>query len=232
MSSEHSTDVFVFVGVRGAAKESDHRFLAGAVARVAGVDPGAVRIEQRCERCRGPHGRPVVVHPTGLANGPLHVSLSRAGNAVAVAVTLGGPVGIDIEEIAAASRATFADVAFNGAELAELSGLDPAELAWTRAAMWTGKEAVLKAWGVGLRVDPRELTVSVPARDHSVPVVLEAWRGAAFDLGSMRLAHFEPGAGLVGTVALLGPRHPRVRLMGPAGQDRAPVTGSGRSQDR
>lgn len=220
MSDGRSMDVFVVVGARGGAKEADHRFLADAVARVAGVDRRSVRIEQRCEVCGGPHGRPVVVQPAGLTTGRLHISLARAGHCVAVAVTFAGPVGIDIESIEAVSRAAFDDVAFGAAEQAALRGVVEADAAWTRAAMWTGKESVLKAQGVGLRVDPRELSVSVPSRDRSGPLFLNAWPGAGFPLGGMRLECFEPRPGLVGTVALLAARHPRVRLIDTA------VTGS------
>ena len=82
----------------------------------------------------------------------LHVSLSRAAGVSVVAVSRSGPVGVDVEVVA---RAGFDG--FDGVVLA------PGERATTpeqRARTWTRKEAVLKAAGLGLTVDPRLVDVS------------------------------------------------------------------------
>jgi len=62
-------------------------------ARWTGVAPSAIWLTQRCERCGGPHGRPVIEsHPR------VHVSLSHTSGAV-LAAAGPGPLGVDIEDL-------------------------------------------------------------------------------------------------------------------------------------
>ncbi|MBC7442533.1 MAG: 4'-phosphopantetheinyl transferase superfamily protein [Ramlibacter sp.] len=156
-----------------------------------------------------PHAGPP--HAGPLHAGPLHASLSRAADSVAIALTFAGPVGIDIESVEAVSRADFDQVAFGASELSALRSVPPADASWARAVLWTAKEAVLKCTGAGLRVDPRGLTVTLPdAGDPDAGTEsgtaaaprLAAWPGAGFPLDTMRLARFDPGPGLAGTVAV------------------------------
>ncbi|TFC84302.1 4'-phosphopantetheinyl transferase superfamily protein [Cryobacterium sp. TMT1-21] len=213
MNAERTRDVFVVVAPRGATDAADRGFLAAAAAWVLGVDPRHVSIDRTCDRCGGSHGRPVLNVPLSakgrtLHPWPLHASLSRAADAVAVALTFAGPVGVDIESLAAVSRADFDRVAFGAAEQGALHFVPPADAAAARAALWTAKEAILKCTGDGLRVDPRDLTVTLTAAaptgaatDAAAPH-LAAWPGAGFPLDTMRLARFDPGPGLAGTVAV------------------------------
>lgn len=193
--------VFVFLGERRSV-DADREFLARAVALVAGRDE--VTIERVCGRCGGDHGRPVVA-----GHGPIEVSLSRAADVVAVAVSLAGPVGVDIESVAAAARAPFDDIAFGPHERRELRFVDAADAAWARASMWTSKEAVLKAIGVGVVLDPARITVSVPRRERERHPEVEDFPGAA----GLRLTSFDPALGVVGTVALVSARRRRVRVV-------------------
>lgn len=202
MNDERSGDVFVVTGARGTTAADDHKFLADAVALVLGTGSEAVVIERRCPRCGGGHGRPIVAVAADGAARP-HVSLSRAGVTVAVAVTFAGPVGIDIESIRAVSRAPLDPVAFGPVERAALLSATGPGADQARAWLWTSKEAVLKAAGLGLRIDPSELTVSVPGRDDGAQPTLDAWPGAPFSVERMRLVRLAPGPGLVGTVAVL-----------------------------
>ncbi|MCY7290535.1 MAG: 4'-phosphopantetheinyl transferase superfamily protein [Cryobacterium sp.] len=206
MNPDLAGDVFVVVTSRGATDAADRRFLAAAAARVLGADPPgadplAVRIDRSCPHCGGQdHGRPLVAAPPGSTLGLLHVSLSRSDARLACALTFLGPVGVDIQSVAAVSRAGFDTVAFAPAELAALAELPPADVAGARARLWTAKEAVLKCTGDGLRVDPRDLGVSLAGQGAPR---LDAWREARFPVAAMRLLGFNPGAGLVGTVAVL-----------------------------
>ena len=196
---------------RAPTDAADRLLLAAAAAWVLGVAPPSVRIERSCPHCGGTdHGRPLVAVSPGAGSGagPLHVSLSRAGRCAAFALTFLGPVGIDIESVAAVSRAGFDPVlfdavAFGPAELAALTAVPSIDAAGARARMWTAKEAALKCTGDGLRVDPRDLTVSLPDFGAPTDPGLRAWRGAGFPVDALRLRGFEPGTGLVGTVAVL-----------------------------
>jgi 4'-phosphopantetheinyl transferase len=106
------------------------RRLAG---RMTGIAQGDIVIVATCPDCGGPHGRPAV---EGSA---LHVGLAHCGSTVVAVASWDGPVGVDIEDLATpASRI---------AAVAALTGL-------RSLRHWTRVEAVLKADGRGLRVDP------------------------------------------------------------------------------
>ena len=220
MNPVRAGDVLVVVAPRGATDAADRLFLAIAASWVLGLDPRSVRIARFCPHCGGQdHGRPLVaVSPGGRSGsstarlaaagsppacGPLHVSLSRAGGSVALALTLIGPVGVDIESVDAASRGGFDEVAFGPAEHAALAETASEDAAGVRARLWTAKEAALKCTGDGLRVDPRDLTVSLPGGGCGGSPRLDAWRGARVPVDALRLHGFAPGPGLVGTVAVL-----------------------------
>ena len=156
--------IVVRVLPRGASAEADRALLPSAVAELLGIDPSAVTVLRRCENCGGDdHGRPVVAGP---AHPPVWASLSRAGGLVAVAATSLGPVGIDIESLERVATAGFDDVAFSATERESLRTC--ADPTLRRAQLWSAKEAVLKARGTGLRVDPREVDAGNPA--HGIRV--------------------------------------------------------------
>lgn len=121
-----------------------------AVAEACGVDPGSVRVRRRCPACGSTqHGVPVAERADG---GPVpHLSISRTPDLVVVALA-DVPVGVDVE------RAGSADDGLAGVALAagEVVAAGPDGVLRT----WVRKEAVLKAAGTGLAVDPRTLTVS------------------------------------------------------------------------
>jgi len=107
------------------------------VSELTGVKSAAVNLVAVCSDCGGPHGKPVVVGST------LHVSLAHSPVAVVAAASWDAPVGIDLE-----GRPTAAVLAAIGS----LTG----EESLTR---WTRIEAILKADGRGLRVDPGHVVI-------------------------------------------------------------------------
>ncbi|WP_249669494.1 4'-phosphopantetheinyl transferase family protein [Cellulomonas hominis] len=123
-------------------------FLADA----CGVAPDTVRIRRRCPRCGSTdHGVPWAARADG---GPVpHLSTSRTGDRVAVALSDAGPVGIDVERRDADPGRTLAAVALAPGET-PAAGPDGLLRTWVR------KEAVLKAAGTGLTVDPRALVIA------------------------------------------------------------------------
>lgn len=114
-------------------------FLAGRMllrdlaADLTNATPAAVHLEAVCPECGGPHGQPVLV------DSDLHLSLSHAGDVVVAAASWGSPVGIDVENRVQPPERVTAIGALTG---------EASVLHWTRV------EAILKADGRGLRVDP------------------------------------------------------------------------------
>ncbi len=169
------------------------------------LDPAAVGLSATCVRCGGPHGRLSVSPPTGRA--PLHVSLAHAGDRVVVAVTEAGPVGVDVEPVTGVRFDGFDDVALGAGERRALADVADDDRASWRAQVWVRKEAVLKATGDGLTVDPRLVVVSAPP----APARLLAPVAAA-DPAGMALTDLDLGPEYAGCVALLAPGRPVVQL--------------------
>jgi 4'-phosphopantetheinyl transferase len=208
--------VVVLLIDRTATTMGDHRILADLVARLTGVGPANVTLHQRCPTCREPGHGPIRVSVAAEPGVPtVYVSLARADGTLAIAVTLAGPVGIDLEAITGLRRAPVAGALLSAAEARALSDLDPTAAAAAVGVLWTGKEAVLKAAGVGLRVDPRDLTIALPPgtpwdAGHGA---LVDWPDASFELGRVHLLPLAASAGLVGTVAVVCAERPVLRML-------------------
>jgi 4'-phosphopantetheinyl transferase len=164
-----------------------------AVAEACGVQPGAVRLRRRCPRCGSTgHGAPWAERSD---DGPVpRLSMSRTTDLVVVALA-GFPVGVDVERAGGADDA-LADETLAGVALAE--GEQPAAGPDGVLRSWVRKEAVLKATGTGLSVDPRALRVS-DAAGH--PLVTAAGPVAPPDGARWWLTDLDLGAGHVAALA-------------------------------
>ncbi|WP_051388725.1 4'-phosphopantetheinyl transferase family protein [Arthrobacter sp. 35W] len=130
-------------------------------AELLGVDPAQLRAVYGCPDCGGgdsvDHGRPGYWHrgaPTGL-----RLSLSRSGGWALLGGTLerGVEVGVDLQKVAAVGFDGFDDVALTPGERAAVLRLPAAERPLARATAWAAKEAMAKALGRGLRLDPASM---------------------------------------------------------------------------
>lgn len=119
------------------------------------------------------------------------MSVAHGGAWVVVAVCAFAPVGVDVEPVGRGFEE----------ELVE-QVLAPVERDGEGVLVaWVRKEAVVKATGDGLRVEPREVVVSVGGER---PRVL-AYPGRPELVGSVAIADVAPDREHVGAVAVLAP---------------------------
>lgn len=116
-----------------------------------------------------------------LANSTLQFNFSHSPHWFALSWRVGHePVGVDIEDLG--RRPSFAALAeryFHPAEKTHWQAADPAESAATWLEIWTRKEAVLKAHGLGLRLQLNTLDTCDDAVQHPL---LGAWQLHSFRL--------------------------------------------------
>jgi 4'-phosphopantetheinyl transferase len=181
--------------------------LAAAVLRLVvvlsvGIAPEEVSIDRTCPRCGAAHGRPTVV------GHDLEVSVAHSGALVVIAATSAGRVGVDVEQVRPIDHLSLSD--------------EPGEAPLDRGlasfyTLWTRKESVLKATGVGLDLPMTELRVTAP---DDAPRLLSY----AGDMSmACAMADLRPCARYVGALSVLGAspvvlRHRRAqRLLSMAG---------------
>jgi 4'-phosphopantetheinyl transferase len=146
------------------------RFLVGCalaklvLSRYLGLRPARkVRFVRRCTECGGPHGKP------RLQDGELEFSISHSGELIVVAVAKPA-VGVDVEEVTGDIPKDLIDMALSEQESAALSHLPSCERLRSFVRSWTQKEAIAKAAGAGMSLDPRAILV-----DPSDPPRLLEW---------------------------------------------------------
>jgi 4'-phosphopantetheinyl transferase len=103
----------------------------------------------------GPRGKPRLAD----ADEP-HFNVSHSGSLALIGISGRRPIGVDIE--AAREINDMLDVAqacFSPREYRALVQLDPKQLDSTFYAIWTGKEAVMKALGTGIGESLRDFSV-------------------------------------------------------------------------
>ena len=137
------------------------------LARYLAVEPGSLTLG------RTPAGKPE------LAGAPFRVSLAHGGGVALVAVTDGREVGVDVEPVRPVSGgwSLVAPRAHAGRAPAARAGSDRAAGMRVLVDHWTRKEALLKAAGVGLAVDPVLVEALDGASVRAVPPTLGSARG-------------------------------------------------------
>ncbi|MBN8728541.1 MAG: 4'-phosphopantetheinyl transferase superfamily protein [Xanthomonadales bacterium] len=154
---------------------------------------------------RGPHGKPHAPDFPGF-----EFNLSHAGCHVSFAFARDQPLGVDIEW--RERRIQVQELArrfFTAAEADALDGLAPDLRRAAFLRLWTHKEAVLKAFGVGLSFGLDRLEFSLDAR--GAVAALRAIDAACGPVHEWRLHAFRPAPGVEGALAWRGPPR-RVRM--------------------
>ena len=204
--------------------DRDRHLLGRALARLAladlaGCPPEKVTFDLRCRSCeekertgaRGgddePHGKP---HPSGPAEG-LEISVSHSGDWVALAVSEGAPVGVDVEGVSAARDVEgLADFTLAEVERRDWLLLPAEERAAAFFGYWARKEALLKATGLGLSGGLRRVAVSPP---HT-PARLLSWDGGGGPDAAW-LSDLDRGAAYRSALAVLTDRPVEVAVRTP-----------------
>lgn len=175
------------------------RFVVGCAllkhAAAAQLDtaPSAVRLVRRCPDCDRPHGKPTI------PGSEVELSLAHSGDRVAVAVALGTPVGVDVEQVLPTlDPAPLVGTVLTAREAAALAALPAASRRTGFLHYWTRKEAVLKATGEGLRVSMRHVEVTGPLEP---PRVLALNPGRPEEIALLGL---DAGHGHIAALAVIG----------------------------
>jgi len=111
--------------------------------------------EPRGRVARVPGARPAV------SGTEFEVSLTYAGSIVAIAVSRRRPIGIDAESLDVRIDGALARHALTVRELEALERLHPSRRREAFLRAWVRKEAVLKAAGVGLQVEPSSVETGI-----------------------------------------------------------------------
>ncbi|WP_406205685.1 4'-phosphopantetheinyl transferase superfamily protein [Kitasatospora sp. NBC_01560] len=153
-------EVAVYVRRTGPdARGGARRLLVAAAAELAGVAEAEIRVEYE------PGGRPFLA---GAGRG-LSVSVSHGQGLAAVALTRAGRVGVDLEVLRPVRAERLAERWFSAAETAWVSARPPEEQQEAFFWLWTRKEAVGKALGIGLRESGTRRPVGLPVDGCSGP---------------------------------------------------------------
>jgi 4'-phosphopantetheinyl transferase len=126
-----------------------------SLGRLLDRSPRELTFDRWCERCRSANGKPRLVDP----HCRLDFSLSHAGEQLLLAVAR-KRVGVDVEPMDRQIEPDTAGLVLAPDERADLETLAPQQRAAAIVACWMRKEAVLKALGHGLAIDPASVSVT------------------------------------------------------------------------
>lgn len=162
--------------------------------RYLGVNPESIRFNY------GSKGKPA------LASAPnIEFNTSHSGNLAVFALTVGCPVGVDVEQIRPLLEIqAIADRFFCKEEAAEIMSLSPNDHQRSFFCCWTRKEAYVKASGDGLSAPLDEFRVTVQPTEPARLVHIAQDRTAA---DTWTLHDLSPTGGYV--AALAYPDRPR-----------------------
>jgi len=109
----------------------------------------------------GPHGKPRLMG--GSADSDLRFNIAHSESLIAVAITRGREVGIDIESTTRPlDWSLIAERVFSQSELCQLRSLHESEQNLAFLTAWTRKEAFLKATGEGLSDKISTIDIAFP----------------------------------------------------------------------
>ena len=168
-----------------------HALLGRLLIRYTGIDRAP-------EIVRGDRGKPYAPTLAGI-----DFNLSHARDHVLIAIARNQPLGVDLERID--RKIEIEDIARRYFSSAEADAIEALPVAIRLAAflrLWTCKEAVLKALGVGLSFGLEKVSFQLDAA--GIPVGISAIAPEAGPREDWRLSLLEPAPGFLGAIAWRG----------------------------
>ncbi|HEY6196875.1 MAG TPA: 4'-phosphopantetheinyl transferase superfamily protein [Candidatus Eisenbacteria bacterium] len=160
-----------------------HALMRSVVAERAGCDPAELKFRA------SPGGRPEPVWPPSASD--YRLSISHGDGVALCGVAKGCDIGVDVESLrnVGPDPLALAETYCSARERAQIQAARPAERAERFLEIWTLKESIAKAMGLGFRLPFQEFTVRLPAEDRPPSVTFlpgVAGEDHAWDLVSMR----------------------------------------------
>lgn len=134
----------------------------------------------------GSHGKPFLAENAGDED--IRFSLSHSANLAFLAVTCGREIGADIEQVRPIHEG-IAERFFAPEEVASLTSLPHAKQTAGFYRIWSCKEAILKATGLGLSMPLDSFAVTVDGPPAVVRMTEEHGKADQWDLNILCLAH-------------------------------------------
>ena len=131
------------------------------LARYLNLPPAEIEIDRSCPDCGRSHGRPRLWRRPETAIEAIEFSVTHGGDLLVLAFASNAPVGVDVEPIGALEDvcAELLDFTLTAAERLRLLEVPAPQRKRIFLRHWTGKEAILKALGTGLDVEPQAVTL-------------------------------------------------------------------------
>jgi 4'-phosphopantetheinyl transferase len=131
------------------------------LAHYLNLPPAEIEIDRSCPDCGRPHGRPRLRRRPETAIEAIEFSVTHGGDLLVLAFAGNAPVGVDVEPIGALEDvcAELLDFTLTAAERLRLLEVPAPQRRRIFLRHWTGKEAILKALGTGLDVEPQAVTL-------------------------------------------------------------------------
>ena len=197
------------------AVEDRQRFLTGCVlsklvvAHYLGCEASEIRFSRRCPRCGKPHGKPEI------KGSPIRFSLSHSGDIVGIAATINTNIGLDVEHLG--YNLDFDSIASLMLSSNELTMKDEYTTIEDFLVVWTRKEAITKAIGLGFQIPPTAVEVSWSTENPRLlawPLdtppetvslfdvdVVPGYVSSLATLGPCRTINYRTGSSLIATIA-------------------------------
>lgn len=140
----------------------------------------------------GQHGRPFLCHEPAL-----EFNVTHSGELALIAVSVHGPLGIDLEVLRDMPRAaSLAARYFHPNERAAIETALPADRSRLLLSGWVRKEAALKSTGLGIAYGPARIDTGIAFEERVLSVSVNGARQ------HVRIVSFSPADGYVGACAL------------------------------